>query len=58
MMCHFAGHVIKGKKMPGQMGNANRVAVNLLVFKTYPELNLMAVVGHVPGAEVRRAHRT
>lgn len=45
------GHVIKGKRMPGHMGNVYRTATNLLVFKIIPELNVMAVVGHVPGAQ-------
>jgi len=44
-------HVHKGKKMPGQLGNKFRTAQNLLVFRVVPELNMLAVVGHVPGPE-------
>jgi len=42
--------VMKGKKMPGQMGN-NRVTVkNLTVIETDKEKNLLVVKGAVPGA--------
>lgn len=42
--------VIKGKKLPGQMGN-NRVTVeNLEVVKVDPERNLLFVKGGVPGS--------
>jgi large subunit ribosomal protein L3 len=41
---------MKGKKMPGQMGN-NRVTVkNLMVIETDKEKNLLMVKGAVPGA--------
>ena len=33
------------------MGNKFRTAQNLLVFRVVPELNMLAVVGHVPGPE-------
>ena len=42
--------VMKGKKMPGQMGN-NRVTVkNLMVIEADKEKNLLMVKGAVPGA--------
>ena len=44
-------HVIKGKKMPGRLGNKFRTMQNLLVFRVVPEMNMLAVVGHVPGPE-------
>jgi len=43
--------VIKGKKMPGRMGGKYRTTHNLVVFRVVPELNMLAVIGHVPGAE-------
>ena len=54
------GHVLKGKKMPGQMG-AERVTVqNIELVKIDAERNLLFVKGGVPGAkgtvlEVRKA---
>ncbi len=43
--------MIRGKKMPGRLGGKFRTTHNLLVFRVVPELNMIAVVGHVPGAE-------
>lgn len=43
------GRVFKGKKMAGHMGNKLRTAVNLMVFKLDPYLNLVFVKGVVPG---------
>ena len=54
------GHVLKGKKMPGQMG-AERVTVqNIELVKIDAERNLLFVKGGVPGAkgtvlEIRKA---
>ena len=42
--------VVKGKKMPGQYGNARRTARNLKVVDVRPEQNLVLVQGAVPGA--------
>lgn len=42
--------VIKGKKMPGQMGDAQHTVRNLLVEKIDSERNLIYVRGGVPGA--------
>ncbi len=43
------GKVIKGKKMPGQMGNRQRVMENLKVVKIEQEANVLVVKGSVPG---------
>jgi len=54
------GHVIKGKKMPGQHGNARACVQNLVLVKIDVERNLLYVRGGVPGPNggyvmVRRA---
>jgi large subunit ribosomal protein L3 len=41
--------VIKGMKMPGQMGNEHVTVRNLQVVKVEPERNLLFVRGSVPG---------
>ena len=43
------GHVIKGKKMPGQHGNARSVVQNLLLVKVDNKRGLLYVRGGVPG---------
>ena len=43
------GHVLKGKKMPGHMGDVSRTTQNLQVIKILPEKNLLLVKGSVPG---------
>ena len=43
------GRVIKGKKMPGQMGNRNRVAKNLEVVRLEKESDVVLVKGSIPG---------
>ena len=57
------GRVWKGKKMPGQMGNARRTVQSLLVYKVDAARGLLFLKGHVPGhaggfVEVRDALRT
>ncbi len=42
--------VIKGKKLPGQMGNEKVTVQNLQVVDVVPEKNLLVVRGAVPGA--------
>ncbi|MFO7973376.1 MAG: 50S ribosomal protein L3 [Candidatus Hydrogenedentota bacterium] len=42
--------VVKGKRMPGRMGNVRRTVQNLEVVKVDPEKNLLVVRGAVPGA--------
>ena len=43
------GRVIKGKKLPGRMGNANVTVQRLTVVKVDAENNLIAVKGAIPG---------
>lgn len=45
------GHVIKGLKMAGRMGNERNTSSNLEVVRVDPERNLIAVKGAVPGAK-------
>ena len=45
------GHVFKGKKMPGRMGNQRLTAQNLQVVRIDAENNLLAIKGSVPGAK-------
>jgi large subunit ribosomal protein L3 len=42
--------VIKGKKLPGQMGNVRRTIRNIQVVKVDPERNLLFLKGGVPGS--------
>ncbi len=42
-------HVIKGKKMPGQMGNVQRTVQNLEVVSIDTENNVILIKGNVPG---------
>ncbi|SFM65201.1 50S ribosomal protein L3 [Marinobacter zhejiangensis] len=44
------GRVFKGKKMAGQMGNAQVTAQNLQVVRVDAERNLLLIRGAVPGA--------
>ncbi len=46
----YPSKIIKGKKMPGQMGNARLTAQGLLVVDVMPEDNLLLLRGAVPGA--------
>jgi large subunit ribosomal protein L3 len=43
------GHVLKGKKMPGRMGNERVTVQNLRLHSVDAERNLILVVGAVPG---------
>jgi len=45
------GHVFKGKKMPGRMGNQRLTAQNLTVMRIDAEKNLLAIKGSVPGVK-------
>jgi len=45
----YPGRVLKGKKMPGHMGNRQVTARNLLVERVDPGQNLLMVRGAVPG---------
>jgi len=45
----YPSRVVKGKKMPGQMGNARVTMKNLEVVDVRPEENLLLVKGAIPG---------
>jgi large subunit ribosomal protein L3 len=45
----YPSRVVKGKKMPGHMGNARVTVKNLEVVDVRPEDNLLLVKGSVPG---------
>lgn len=47
----FASRVIKGKRLPGRMGNARKKLTNLKVVKIIADKNLILVSGSVPGAK-------
>ena len=49
-MCQWPGHVIKGKKMPGHMGDVRRTVQNLQIVKVDAEKNLILIKGSVPGS--------
>jgi large subunit ribosomal protein L3 len=58
----WPSRVIKGKRLPGQMGNKTRTVKNLLVVKVDEENNLLYIRGAVPGSKdsyvaLRRAKR-
>lgn len=44
------GRVVKGRKLPGQMGDRNLTVRNLKVLDVRPEMNVIALVGAVPGS--------
>ena len=45
----WPGNIIKGKRMPGHMGNVQRTVQNLKVVRVMPEDNCLLVRGAVPG---------
>ena len=45
----YPSRVIKGKRLPGRMGGANLTLKNLRVVGVDPELNVLLVLGAVPG---------
>ncbi|NOX24664.1 MAG: 50S ribosomal protein L3 [Deltaproteobacteria bacterium] len=47
----WPSRVVKGKKLPGQMGNARVTKKNLIVIDIRREDNVMVVKGSVPGAK-------
>ncbi|MFP4068777.1 MAG: 50S ribosomal protein L3 [Verrucomicrobiota bacterium] len=49
-MCQWPGHVIKGKKMPGHMGDVRRTVQNLSIVKVIADKNLILVKGSIPGS--------
>ena len=46
----FPERVIKGRKMPGRMGNDRKTIKNLEIVKINKENNLLAIKGALPGA--------
>ncbi|MDH3999539.1 MAG: 50S ribosomal protein L3 [Desulfuromonadales bacterium] len=48
-MSAWPAKVFKGKKMPGQMGNARVTTQNLEIVEVRPEQNLVLVKGAIPG---------
>lgn len=48
--CQWPGHVIKGKKMPGHMGDTKCTVQNLQIVRVDAEKNLILIKGSVPGA--------
>jgi large subunit ribosomal protein L3 len=47
------GHVFKGKRMPGHLGNANRTIPNLEIVRIDEARQLLLVKGSVPGSRGR-----
>ncbi len=47
----FASRVIKGKRLPGRMGNDQVKVMNLKVVKIMGDQNIIVVSGSVPGAK-------
>ena len=47
----WPSRVIKGRRMPGQMGNAQVTKKNIMVVDILPEDNALVVKGSVPGSE-------
>lgn len=45
----FPGRIWKGKKMPGQMGNARVTLPNVEIVDVRPEENVIVVKGQIPG---------
>jgi len=48
--CVKPGRVIKGKKLPGQMGSKRKTVRGLKILRVDPERNLLIVKGATPGA--------
>jgi large subunit ribosomal protein L3 len=46
----FPGHIFKGKKMPGHMGDRKVTYNNLEVVDVRPDENILLIKGQVPGA--------
>jgi large subunit ribosomal protein L3 len=45
----YPSRVIKGKRLPGRMGGGNLTVKNLEVVGINPELNVVLILGAVPG---------
>lgn len=49
-MAAYPAHVLKGRRMPGQMGNKRVTEIGVRVLEINAEENLLLVAGSVPGA--------
>jgi large subunit ribosomal protein L3 len=45
----YPSRVVKGKRLPGRMGGANLTVKNLRIADVNPELNVLLVLGAIPG---------
>lgn len=52
----YPSRVVKGKKMPGRMGNALVTKKNVMVIDVRPESNVLLVKGCLPGATESVVH--
>lgn len=50
-MAAYPGKVLKGQRMPGQMGNKRVTKIGLRVLEINVEENLLLVAGSVPGSK-------
>jgi large subunit ribosomal protein L3 len=50
-MAAYPAHVLKGHRMPGQMGNRRVTQIGLRVLEVNAEENLLLVAGSVPGSK-------
>ena len=48
-MSAWPGRIVKGKKMPGHMGNKRQTVKNLKIVDIKPEENVILLKGPVPG---------
>ncbi|MBC7195730.1 50S ribosomal protein L3 [Deferribacteraceae bacterium V6Fe1] len=48
-MCEFPGETLKGKKMPGRMGNKTVTTQGLKIAKVMADKNVLLIKGSVPG---------
>lgn len=48
-MCEFPGETLKGKKMPGRMGNKTVTIQGLKIVKVMADKNVLLIKGAVPG---------
>ena len=50
-MCATPSRVLKGRKLPGQMGNDRTTVKNLKVLDVRPDINVIAIKGPLPGSD-------
>ena len=49
--CATPGHVVRGKKMPGHMGQERRTVQNLEIIQVRDEDNVLLIKGAIPGSK-------